>query len=76
MLIVAVSTGLYDWDLSLKARTDGTFGLEGLKYGSPRDYDGATPAAPGNPEASAGQSNAAVATSNGAPVSFVCNTFL
>lgn len=30
--------GLYDWDLSLKAKTDGSFGLEGLKYGSPREY--------------------------------------
>ncbi len=29
--------GIYDWDLSLKARSDGTFGLEGLKYGSPRE---------------------------------------
>lgn len=35
-----ICVGLYDWDLSLKAKTDGTFGLEGLKYGSPREYEG------------------------------------
>lgn len=34
-----IDDGLYDWDLSLKAKTDGTFGLEGLKYGSPREFE-------------------------------------
>jgi hypothetical protein len=37
-----IDDGLYDWDLNLKAKTDGTFGLEGLKYGSPREYEGGT----------------------------------
>ena len=46
---------MFDWDLSLRARTDG-LGLEGLKYGSPREYgaDGADPTASG--EAAGGQS--------------------
>jgi hypothetical protein len=46
--------GIFDWDLSLKARTDGTFGLEGLKYGSPRDYADGAAAATGGAEASGG----------------------
>ena len=29
--------GLHDWDLGLKAKTDGTFGLEGLKYEFPEE---------------------------------------
>jgi len=32
--------GLYDWDHSLKAKTDGSNGLEGLKYGTPGDNVG------------------------------------
>lgn len=37
-----VDDGLYDWDLSLKPKTDGTFGLEGLKYGSPGEIAAGT----------------------------------
>lgn len=33
---------MYDWDLSLKPKTDGTFGLEGLKYGSPGEIAAGT----------------------------------
>lgn len=42
-------SGLYDWDLSLKAKTDGTFGLEGLKYGSPREYEAGAGQSGGTP---------------------------
>ena len=41
-MVIVRWLGLYDWDLNLKAKTDGTFGLEGLKYGSPREYEGGT----------------------------------
>lgn len=34
-----IDDGLYDWDMNLKPKTDGSFGLEGLKYGSPREFD-------------------------------------
>lgn len=39
--IIILYLGIFDWDLSLKPKTDGTNGLEGLKYGTPRDADGA-----------------------------------
>lgn len=32
----------------MKAKTDGTCGLEGLEYGSPRDYEGNSGAAIGS----------------------------
>lgn len=37
---IVMFLGLYDWDLSLKAKTDGSFGLEGLKYASLQECDG------------------------------------
>ena len=50
--------GIFDWDLALKAKADGTSGLEGLKYGTPREGE----AADGGAVAAAGDS-AAVASS-------------
>jgi hypothetical protein len=58
--------GLFDWDLALKPKADGTNGLEGLKYGTPRDGEGER--AEGATEGAQPSSSAAAAvTSPSAP---------
>jgi hypothetical protein len=58
MLICAIYVGIFDWDLCLHAKNDGSLGLEGLKY-DPKDViaGGAGSGGGGSPRAEGGDDN-------------------
>lgn len=52
-MYVMFAAGVYDWDLSLKAKSDGSLGLEGLKY-DPKEGGGAASGGASPRDAAAG----------------------